>query len=219
MIELYTASTPNGFKVSIMLEECGLDYQVRAIDLPSLEQKQPEFLAINPNGRIPAIMDDGFAVFESGAILQYLAEKTGKLLPSQSQARSRAIQWLFWQNAGLGPMMGQLNVFRRYFPEHLPAAIDRYERESYRLFGVLDQQLAQGEFVAGPDYSIADISCWPWIHGHEWSGLSLADYPNLRRWHDQIEARPAVQAGLQVPAPREAAAEDQIVEAARSMLS
>lgn len=223
MIDLYTAATPNGWKASIMLEECGLPYEPHFLNLGEQDQKQPAYLKINPNGRIPAIVDrdeDFFPVFESGAILIYLAEKAGKFLPAEKKARSRTIQWLFWQNAGLGPMMGQLNVFRRYFPEHLPAAIERYERESYRLFGVLDAQLRVTEHVAGPEYGIADIACWPWIRGYFWSGLSLDDYPALKAWHDRIMERPAVQRGLQVPPPRDSEEDrEQSVAEARKMLA
>lgn len=208
MIDLYTAATPNGWKISIMLEECGLPYEAHVLNLGALDQKKPEFLRVNPNGRIPAIVDrgrdGGFPVFESGAILVYLARKAGKFMGADEAGESRVLQWLFWQNSGLGPMMGQLNVFRRYFPEHIPAAIDRYERESYRLFGVLETQLGNFEYVAGDAYSIADISCWPWIRGHFWSGLSLDEYPNLRRWHDQLKERPGVQRGLLVAPPAEA---------------
>jgi GSH-dependent disulfide-bond oxidoreductase len=210
MIDLYTAGTPNGWKASIMLEECGLPYEPHFLSLGDQDQKRPDFLKINPNGRIPAIVDrdaGDFPVFESGAILLYLAEKSGKLLPNDPKARSRTIQWLFWQNAGLGPMMGQLNVFRRYFPEHLPAAIERYERESYRLFGVLEGQLKAHQYVAGDDYTLADISCWPWIRGHFWADLSLDAYPALKAWHDLIAERPAVQRGLQVPPPRDSDAD------------
>ena len=222
MIDLYTAATPNGYKISIMLEECGLDYEPHVLDLGDLDQKKPDFLKINPNGRIPAIVDrdaDNFPVFESGAILIYLAEKAGRLLPADIQSRSRVLQWLFWQNAGLGPMMGQLNVFRRYFPEHLPAAIERYERESYRLFGVLETQLAMHDYVAGDAYTIADISCWPWIRRHASSGLGLDEYPNLARWLDDVKARPAVERGIQVPPSPDADEERKRVEAAKKMLA
>lgn len=199
MIDFYTAATPNGYKVSILLEETGLDYRVHVLDLARGDQKQPDFLGVSPNGRVPAIVDDGFAVFESGAILLYLAEKTGQFLPAEPQARSRVVQWLMWQMSGLGPMMGQLNVFKRYFPEHLPAAIDRYERETYRLFGVLDGQLAHHPYVAGPDYSIADMACWPWVRAYEWPGLTLDGHPRLQEWVARIGERPAVQRAILVP--------------------
>ena len=203
MIELFTSPTPNGHKVSIALEEMELPYTVRPISLGDNEQKQPWFLALNPNGRIPAIVDHDegdFAVFESGAILIYLAEKTGKLLPKDAKSRSRVLQWLMFQMGGVGPMMGQANVFFRYAPEKIPYAIDRYQRESRRLLEVLDGQLAKGEFLAG-DYSIADIATYPWVKIHDWSGVSTEGLPHLRRWLDVVGARPAVQRGLAVPVP------------------
>ena len=201
MIDLYTAATPNGWKVSITLEELGLPYEVHLIDLASGEQKQPRFTAINPNGRIPAIVDRGngdFPVFESGAIMIYLAEKAGKLLPRDEKGRSNVIQWLMFQMGGVGPMMGQANVFTRYFPEQLPSVIDRYRREGRRLFEVLDAHLADNEYLAG-DYSIADIANWSWVRTHKWSGVGIDDLPNLQRWLDQIAARPACQKGITVP--------------------
>jgi glutathione S-transferase len=203
MIDLYTAPTPNGWKASIALEELGMPYSTRAIDLAKLEQKEPWFLAINPNGRIPAIVDrdeGDFPVFESGAILIYLAEKAGRLLPADRKGRSRVIQWLMFQMAGVGPMMGQANVFYRYFPEKIQAAIDRYQNESRRLFEVLDRQLAAGEWLAG-DYSIADIANWSWVRIHGWSGISLDGLENLQRWMGAMDARPACQRGVKVPAP------------------
>ncbi len=215
MIELYTATTPNGRKVSIALEELGLAYTTHALNLKALAQKAPEFLAINPNGRIPAIVDDGFAVFESGAILLYLAEKTGQLLPADVQGRSRVIQWLMWQMGGLGPMQGQANVFFRYFPEKLQPAIDRYQNEVRRLFGVMDARLAEADYLAGA-YSIADIACYPWIAQADWSGVPLDPYPHLARWFATVGARPAVIAGMQVPAPpREAAV---VVDTAQQLI-
>jgi GSH-dependent disulfide-bond oxidoreductase len=221
MIDFYTAATPNGYKVSIMLEECGLPYTPHFIDMAAQEQKTPEFLAINPNGRIPAIVDDGFPVFESGAILIWLAEKTGKFLPSELKARSTVIQWVMWQMGGLGPMMGQLNVFKRYFPEHIPAAIERYERESYRLFGVMDGRLAQSPYLGGDDYSIADIACWPWVRAYEWPGLTLDGHPHLKAWAEKIGERDGVKRGVQVP-PRGEMTEEakrQFVERARTILA
>jgi GST-like protein len=212
MIDLYTASTPNGWKASIALEELALPYEVHRIDLQTGEQKQPSFLAINPNGRIPAIVDrdaGDFPVFESGAILIYLAEKTGALLPTDVKGRSRVMQWLMFQMGGIGPMMGQANVFFRYAPEKIPFAIDRYQRETRRLFEVLDGQLAAHEYLAG-DYSIADIANWTWVSTHDWSGVSVDGLPHLGRWFDVIAARPAVQRGRAVPgrlAPSEAEAE------------
>jgi glutathione S-transferase/GST-like protein len=218
MIDLYTASTPNGWKASVTLEELELPYEVHAIDLSSGAQKEPWFRAINPNGRIPAIVDrdkGDFAVFESGAIMIYLAEKTGRLLPSDAKGRSRVIQWLMFQMGGLGPMMGQANVFTRYFPEKIPAAIDRYLRESRRLFEVLDGHLASHEWLAG-EYSIADIANFCWARIHEWPGVDVGGLDNLQRWLALMEARPAVQRGLAVP-PRQSD-EDRIAKA-RSILA
>jgi len=197
-ITLYTAATPNGYKVSVALEEMGLAYDVRRIDLTHGEQKSPEFLAICPNGRVPALVDDGFAVFESGAILVYLAEKTGKLLPSAPEGRSLVMQWLMFQMSGIGPIMGQANVFYRYFPEKIPAAIARYQNEGRRLFTVLDTQLARHEYLAG-DYSIADIANWCWVRTAKWSGIDTGNLPNLLRWKAAIAARPAAQRGVLVP--------------------
>jgi len=202
VIDFYTAGTPNGYKVAIMLEESGLAFTPHYLDLASLEQKQASFVAINPNGRIPAIVDrdaGDFVVFESGAILMYLAEKTGMLCPADPLGRSVVIQWLMWQMAGLGPMSGQLNVFRHYFPQKIPAVIERYERECYRLYGVLDGQLAKHAFVAGDEYTIADVACWPWILSYAWAGLSLEAYPALGRWYETVGERPAVRAGLKSP--------------------
>ena len=201
MIDLYTAATPNGHKVSIALEELALPYTLHALDLASGEQKEPWFLAINPNGRIPAIVDraeDDFAVFESGAILLYLAEKTGRLLPHDARGRSRVVQWLMFQMGGIGPMMGQANVFFRYFPEKIQPAIDRYQGECRRLFRVLDGHLREHEYLAG-DYSIADIANWAWVRTHRWSGVDIDDLPHLGRWRDQIRSRPAVQKGITAP--------------------
>jgi GST-like protein len=212
-ITLYTAATPNGWKISIAHEEMGLPYEVRVIDLGQKEQKADWYVKLNPNGRIPTLVDDGFAVFESGAILIYLAEKTGKFLPRDVQGRSRVIQWLMFQMAGVGPMMGQANVFVRYFPEKIQSVIDRYHREVTRLFQVLDTQLATHEFVAG-DYSIADMALWPWISGHEWSGISVDQFKHLQRWLALVGGRPAVQAGRDVPIKRDRAAE--IEEARKS---
>ncbi len=201
MIDLYTAATPNGHKVSIALEELGLPYSLRVLDLSANEQKEPWFLAINPNGRIPAIVDHDegdFAVFESGAILIYLAEKTGRLMPHDAKGRSRVLQWLMFQMGGIGPMMGQANVFYRYFPEKIQPAIDRYQGEVRRLFRVLDGHLAKHEYLAG-DYSIADIANWAWVRTHNWSGVAIDDLPHLVRWRDQIRARAAVQRGIEMP--------------------
>ncbi len=201
MIDLYTAATPNGHKVSIALEELGLPYSLRVLDLSANEQKEPWFLALNPNGRIPAIVDHDegdFAVFESGAILIYLAEKTGRLMPQDMKGRSRVLQWLMFQMGGIGPMMGQANVFYRYFPEKIQPAIDRYQGEVRRLFRVLDGHLAKHEYLAG-DYSIADIANWAWVRTHNWSGVAIDDLPHLVRWRDQIRARAAVQRGIEMP--------------------
>src|SRR5271156_4059298 len=200
-IDLYTASTPNGWKVSVFLEEIGLPYNVHKIDLAKGDQKKPEFLRICPNGRIPAIIDRGngdFAVFETGAILLYLARKTGKLLPKDEKGESRVTQWLMFQMAGIGPMMGQANVFFRYFPEKIPAAISRYQNESRRLFEVLDRRLGESEWLAG-EYSIADIANWCWVRTYRWSGVSIDGLTNLRRWMDAMKARPACQRGVEVP--------------------
>ena len=197
-ITLYTAATPNGYKVSVALEELGLPYEVRKLDLMKGEQKQQWFLDICPNGRIPALVDDGFAIFESGAILVYLAEKTGQLMPTDAQGRSRVMQWLMFQMGGVGPMMGQANVFFRYFPEKIPAAIARYQGECRRLFTVLDTQLGKTEYLAG-DYSIADIANWCWTRTASWSGVDVTGLDNLARWHTAIAARPAAQRGIVVP--------------------
>lgn len=203
MIDLYTASTPNGWKASIALEELGLDYTVHPIDLRAGQQKEDWFLAINPNGRIPAIIDrgvgDGFTVFESGAILVYLAEKTGELMPTDLQDRSVVMQWLMFQMGGIGPMMGQANVFYRYAPEKNDWAIGRYQRECRRLFEVLERRLGEAEYLAGDDYTIADIANWSWVHTHKWSGASVEGLPNLARWLSAIRARPAVEKGRSVP--------------------
>jgi len=201
MIELLTAQTPNGHKASIALEEMGLPYRVRSIALMRLEQKQPEFLALNPNGRIPVIIDhdeNAFVVFESGAILLYLAEKTGRFIPGDAAGRSRVMQWLMFQMGGLGPMQGQANVWFRYMPEKLPLPIARYQNETRRLYEVMNQQLEKHEYLAG-DYSIADMAAWPWVRVHAWAGVDIDDLPHLRRWVDAIAARPGVQRGIKVP--------------------
>ncbi len=217
MITLYTAATPNGHKASVTLEELGLAYTVHPLNLMKGEQKAPEFLAINPNGRIPAIVDseeDDFAVFESGAIMLYLAEKTGKLLPTDVRGRSNVIQWLMFQMGGVGPMMGQANVFFRYMPEKIQPAIDRYQNESKRLLTVLDTRLRDNEFLAG-DYSIADIANFCWARTHNWSGVDISDLANLKRWMDTIYARDAVQRGLKVPEEMSPAT---TIEAAKNMV-
>lgn len=201
MIDLYTASTPNGWKASIALEEMGLQYSVIPLNLMDGDQKKPDYLKINPNGRIPAIVDrenDDFAVFESGAILIYLTEKSGKLLSTDFKKRSQAIQWLMFQMSGVGPMMGQANVFFRYMPEKIQVAIDRYQAESKRLLAVLDTHLKDHEYLAD-EYSIADIANWSWARTHAWSGVDVSDLPHLNRWMDQIGKREAVQRGVMVP--------------------
>ncbi len=201
MIDLYTAATPNGHKISIALEELAQPYELHVLDLGNKEQKEPWFTAINPNGRIPAIIDranDNFAVFESGAILLYLAEQTGRLMPQDAKGRSLVLQWLMFQMGGIGPMMGQANVFYRYFPEKIQPAIDRYQGECRRLFHVLDEHLAHHEFLAG-DYSIADIANWAWVRTHRWSGVETEGLPHLQRWIRQIRARPAVLRGIEQP--------------------
>jgi len=201
MIDLYTAATPNGHKVSIALEELALPYTVHHLDLPALDQKRPEFLKINPNGRVPAIVDrdeGAFAIFESGAILVYLAEKTGRLLPTDRRGRSLVMQWLMFQMAGIGPMMGQANVFYRYFPERIQSVIDRYQGEVRRLLTVLDGRLKDHEYLAG-DYSIADIATWPWVRGYQWSGVSIDGLDHLKRWMDLLAARPACERGVNIP--------------------
>jgi GST-like protein len=203
MIELFTAATPNGHKASIMLEELELPYTVRGLRLSANEQKESWYLRLNPNGRIPTIVDhddDDFAVFESGAILIYLAEKTGSpLLPSDPKKRSLVLQWLMFQMGGIGPMQGQAHVFVRYAPEQIPYAITRYKEEVERLYRVLDTRLRDHEYLAG-DYSIADIATWPWVRIHFWADVSIDDMQHLTRWKEAIHARPAVDRGIQVPA-------------------
>lgn len=199
-IDLYYAETPNGWKISICLEELGLPY--RLIRVPLDEPRSEAFLAISPNGRIPAIVDHGdgsappLAIFESGAILLHLAERTGRLMPASGADRSRVIQWLMWQMAGLGPMAGQNGHFRLYAPERISYAMDRYAREVHRLYGVLDRQIARSSAHIVGDYSIADIACFPWIMTHKKQGLTLDDFPALRDWFARLRARPAVQRGL-----------------------
>lgn len=218
MIDLYTAATPNGHKVSIALEELELAYEVHPLRFDQQEQKAPAYLKINPNGRIPAIVDrgnDDFAVFESGAILLYLAEKTGQLIPTDAKGRSQVIQWLMFQMGGVGPMQGQANVFFRYYPEKLQGPIDRYQNETRRLYEVLNTRLGEVEYLAG-DYSIADIATYPWVKIHDWAGVSVDGLEHLQRWMATVGGRPAVQRGLLVP-PREAEAA-QVVKAAQAML-
>jgi GST-like protein len=210
MIDLYTAPTPNGWKASITLEELEIPYEVHIVNLMAGDQKQPDYLKINPNGRIPAIVDrdeDGFAVFESGAIMIYLAEKAGRLLPSDRRGRSRVIQWVMFQMGGVGPMMGQANVFFRYFPEKIQPAIDRYQNESRRLFEVLNGRLGESEWLAG-DYSIADIANWSWVRTYKWSGVSVDGLDHLQRWMSAMSERPACRRGVDVPFPLPMLADD-----------
>ena len=201
MIDLYTAATPNGWKASVALEEMGLKYTAHAVNLMKGEQKTPEFLAMNPNGRIPVIVDreaDGHVVFESGAIMAYLAEKTGKFLPNDVKRKSQVMQWVMFQMGGIGPMMGQANVFHRYLEEKIPVAIARYQNEVRRLFTVLDGRLENREYLVD-DYSIADMANWCWVRTYEWSGVSIEGLDNLTRWKNSIEARPAARRGVEVP--------------------
>lgn len=200
MIDLYTWSTPNGRKVSIMLEEVGLPYRVHSINITKDEQHAPDFLKISPNNRIPAIVDqdNGMALFESGAILMYLADKTGKLWPQEGDAKWRVVEWLMWQMGGAGPMLGQVHHFVKYNKGKSQYAEERYSNEAQRLYGVLDRRLADHEYVAG-DYSIADISIWPWISRFDWQEVDLSQYPNVLRWYKAIAARPTVQKGYHVP--------------------
>ncbi|MGJ8662913.1 MAG: glutathione S-transferase family protein [Marinicella sp.] len=203
MINFYTAATPNGWKISILLEELGIKYKLFPIDLSKNEQKADDYTALNPNGRIPTIVDtseNNLTIFESGAIMMYLAEKHGQFMPNESSERYQVIQWLMFQMSGIGPMMGQANVFYRYFPEKIPAAIERYQNEVKRLFSVLDKQLAQHEYLAG-EYSIADIANWSWVHTHRWSGVELSPFNNLKQWTDKIGQRPAVIKGINIPKP------------------
>ena len=204
MIDLYTWTTPNGRKVSIMLEETGLPYRVHPIDISKGDQFKPEFVAINPNSKIPAIVDDEgpdgrpISVFESGAILLWLAEKTGKFLGAEKRRRIEAIEWLMFQMGGVGPMFGQAHHFRKFAPEPVPYAIERYSKEAQRLYGVLDKRLGEAEHLAG-DYSIADMATYPWVARHEWQGVDLAAFANVKRWYDALGTRPAVQRGMAVP--------------------
>ena len=204
MIDLYTWSTPNGRKVSIMLEECALAYRVHPINIGKGEQHTPEFLALNPNNRIPAIVDaEGpggkpLPLFESGAILIYLAEKTGKFMPRDARTRLICLQWLMFQMGGVGPMFGQAHHFLRSAPEQVPYGIKRYTDEARRLYGVLNKRLGEAAYLAD-EYSIADIATYPWVARHEWHKVELADFPNVKRWFGTISARPAVQKGMKVP--------------------
>ena len=205
MIELYTSPTPNGYKTSVALEELEIPYNVHVVNLMSGDQKKPEFLKLNPNGRIPVIVDtdnDNLAIMESGAQLIYLAEKAGKLLPTEAKARANVMQWLMFQMGGIGPMMGQANVFFRYFPEKIQPAIDRYQNESRRLFEVLDKQLSTNEWIAG-EYSIADIANWCWVRTHNWSGVSIEGLEHLDNWKNKMYEQPGMLKGIKVPVDRE----------------
>ncbi|MFM0552715.1 glutathione binding-like protein [Paraburkholderia sediminicola] len=207
MIDVYSWATPNGHKVHIMLEETGLAYNVHGVNIGAGDQFTPEFLAISPNNKIPAIVDsegpkgtDGqpFALFESGAILIYLAEKTGKFLPTDPAARYSTLQWLMFQMGGLGPMLGQTHHFRNYAPEQIEYAVNRYTNETKRLYGVMDTQLGKTQYLAGNDYTIADIAAFPWTRSWQNQGLELDSFPNVKRWHEEIAARPAVVRGVEV---------------------
>ncbi len=204
MIELHTFATPNGRKPAILLEEVALPYEVHRVDIGKGEQHRPEFLKINPNGRIPALVDRGaeggaVTVFESGAILIYLADKTARFLPEDKLKRYDTLQWLMWQMGGVGPMFGQAHHFLRAAPTKIEYGIKRYVDEAKRLYGVLDKQLAGNAFAAGADYTIADMAIFPWAARHEWHTVNLADFPNVKRWYDVINARPAVVKGMAVP--------------------
>ncbi|GAC1623640.1 MAG: glutathione S-transferase N-terminal domain-containing protein [Nevskia sp.] len=225
MIDLYTAPTPNGHKASIMLEELGVPYTVHAIDLGRGAQKTPAYLKLNPNGRIPTIVDhepvgggEPFAVFESGAILIYLAEKYGRFLPEDPREHSEVIQWLMFQMGGIGPMQGQANVFFRYWPDKYQPAIDRYQNETKRLYTVLERRLEGREYLVGEgagEYTIADLINFPWVNIHAWAGVAIDDLPNVQAWLGRIRPRPAVQRGLAVPGRVEPA---DIVKAAQTMI-
>jgi GST-like protein len=221
VIDLFTAPTPNGRKISIALEEMELSYRVHHVRLGEQEQKRPSFLRLNPNGRIPVIVDrdaPDVPVFESGAILIYLAEKTGRFLPGRGPERTAALQWLMFQVAGIGPMQGQANVFFRYAPERIPYAIGRYQREVRRLYEVLNGRLAEARFLAGA-YGIADMATWPWVVSHDWSGVSLDGLEHLQRWVAAVGERPAVQRGMDVPEPWDGYHDaDGVIQSARGML-
>jgi len=204
MIEVYSWATPNGHKVHIMLEECGLPYRVTAVDIGAGDQFKPEFLAISPNNKIPAIVDsegpDGtpFPLFESGAILLYLAGKTGRYLPQDTAGRYRVLEWLMFQMGGVGPMLGQAHHFRIYAPQKIDYAVERYTNEARRLYGVMNRQLAKSKYIAGPDYTVADIAIFPWLRSWKNQGIEWDDFPHLKGWFDEISARPAVQRGVEV---------------------
>ncbi|BBP02717.1 thiol:disulfide oxidoreductase [Sulfuriferula plumbiphila] len=222
MIDVYYWTTPNGHKVTIFLEESGVPYRIVPVNIGTGDQFQPDFLRIAPNNRIPAIIDHApaeggtaISLFESGAILQYLAEKTGKFLPADIRGRTEVMQWLFWQMAGLGPMAGQNHHFAQYAPEHIPYAIERYVKETNRLYGVLNKRLADREFVAGA-YSIADMAAYPWVVPYQRQGQKLDDFPHLKRWFETIQARPAVQRAYQLA--QEINEQPVVSDASRSIL-
>lgn len=218
MIDFYTAATPNGYKISIALEEMGFDYNLKLIDFSKKQQHTDEYLKISPNGKIPAIVDHdngGYALAESGAILVYLAEKCGKFYGHDDNSRYQVLQWLMFQMAGVGPMMGQANVFYRYMEEEIPAAITRYHNEVHRLFGVMENQLEKNEFIAG-EYSIADMATYPWVFINEWSGTPIDDFPQIQRWMDTIAARPAIVRGMNNP-PRPD--RSKIIKSARKIIT
>jgi len=222
MIELYTWPTPNGHKIHIMLEETGLPYNIHPIDIGAGDQFDPEFLKISPNNKMPAMVDpegpDGkpISLFESGAMLIYLGEKTGQFFPSEPRARFTMLQWLMWQMGGLGPMLGQAHHFRQYAPEPIPYAVERYTNEAKRLYGVADRRLGETRFLAGDDYTIADIASFPWTRSYERQGVDLAAFPNVKRWFEEIAARPAVERGVEVLAERRSTGK--FDEKAREML-
>jgi len=208
MIDLYTWPTPNGHKVHIMLEECGLPYAVHPVDISAGDQFEPAFLAISPNNKMPAIVDpdgpDGkpMSLFESGAILLYLAGKTGRFLPKSVRGKYEALQWLMFQMGGVGPMLGQAHHFRKYAPEKIAYALDRYTNEANRLYGVMDRQLATNDYIAGREYTVADMAIWPWVRSWENQGVDIDSYPNVKAWFEAIGNRPAVQRGITVLADR-----------------
>jgi GST-like protein len=221
MIDVYSWATPNGHKVHIMLEECGLPYAAHAVDISAGEQFSPDFLAISPNNRIPAITDpdgpDGepISLFESGAILLYLAGKTGRFLPRSTRGKYQALQWLMFQMASVGPMLGQTHHFRAYAPEKVEYAINRFSNEARRLYGVMDKQLATNDYIAGKEYTIADMAVWPWLRSHERQGIDIGEFPNVKAWFEAIGNRPAVQRGITVLADRR---KPELDQAAREIL-
>jgi GST-like protein len=221
MIDVYSWATPNGHKVHIMLEECGLPYAAHAVDISTGEQFSPDFLAISPNNRIPAITDpdgpDGepISLFESGAILLYLAGKTGRFLPRSTRGKYQALQWLMFQMASVGPMLGQTHHFRAYAPEKVEYAITRFSNEARRLYGVMDKQLATSDYIAGKEYTIADMAVWPWLRSHERQGIDLGEFPNVKAWFEAIGNRPAVQRGITILADRR---KPELDQAAREIL-